>query len=67
MRQTSLKERCFFCGETPFDAIHWALKKAGGNKAKAARIIGVKRTTLLERCKTLNIPLKQEDRCESWL
>lgn len=32
-----------------------ALKRAGGNKTKAAVMMGVKRTTLIEKCRRLGI------------
>lgn len=35
-----------------------AIVECGGNKAEAARLLKVRRTTLIEKCKRLGIPLK---------
>jgi DNA-binding NtrC family response regulator len=46
---------------SPTQRILQALKKAGGNKAKAARLLGVDRTTLYRKIRELRLDLSQID------
>ncbi|NLX19593.1 MAG: sigma-54-dependent Fis family transcriptional regulator, partial [Desulfobulbus sp.] len=46
---------------TPAERILQALQKSGGNKAKAARLLGIDRTTLYRRIRALQIDLSQID------
>lgn len=46
---------------TPAECILQALQKSGGNKAKAARLLGIDRTTLYRRIRALQIDLSQID------
>jgi len=43
------------------DRILQALRKAGGNKAKAARLLGIDRTTLYRKIRELHLDLSQTD------
>ena len=46
---------------SPTERILQALKKAGGNKAKAARLLGIDRTTLYRKIRELQMDLTQAD------
>jgi DNA-binding NtrC family response regulator len=46
---------------SPTERILQALKKAGGNKAKAARLLGIDRTTLYRKIRELQLDLTQAD------
>ncbi|MBV5318369.1 MAG: sigma 54-interacting transcriptional regulator [Desulfobulbaceae bacterium] len=46
---------------SPTERILQALKKAGGNKAKAARLLGIDRTTLYRKIRELNLQLSDSD------
>ncbi len=46
---------------SPAERVLQALKKTGGNKAKAARLLGIDRTTLYRKIKELNLDLSQAD------
>jgi transcriptional regulator with GAF, ATPase, and Fis domain len=46
---------------TPSDRIFQALRKAGGNKAKAARLLGIDRTTLYRKIRELRLDISQTD------
>lgn len=46
---------------SPAERILQALRKAGGNKAKAARLLGIDRTTLYRKIRELNLDISQAD------
>lgn len=46
---------------SPTERLLQALQKAGGNKAKAARLLGIDRTTLYRKIRELGIDLSQAD------
>lgn len=46
---------------SPAERVLQALQKAGGNKAKAARLLGIDRTTLYRKIRELHIDLSQAD------
>ena len=46
------------------DAITRALEETGGNRRKAAELLGISRATLYRRLKKLNIPAKAETSAE---
>ena len=46
---------------SPAERLLQALQKAGGNKAKAARLLGIDRTTLYRKIRELGIDLSQAD------
>ncbi len=50
-----------FQGNSPEDRIIAALKKSGGNKAKAARLLSIDRSTLYRKIKELHIDLTSLD------
>ena len=50
-----------FQGNSPEDRIIAALKKSGGNKAKAARLLSIDRSTLYRKIKELHIDLTTLD------
>ena len=46
---------------TPAEHLLQALRKAGGNKAKAARLLGIDRTTLYRKIREMHLDLSQVD------
>ncbi len=46
---------------SPTERILQALRRAGGNKAKAARLLGIDRTTLYRKIKELHLDLSRVD------
>ena len=46
---------------SPAERVLLAVKKAGGNKAKAARLLGIDRTTLYRKIRELNLDLSAND------
>jgi two-component system, NtrC family, response regulator HydG len=46
---------------SPPDRILQALRKAGGNKAKAARLLGIDRTTLYRKIREMHLDISQAD------
>ena len=46
---------------SPTERIFQALRKAGGNKAKAARLLGIDRTTLYRKIRELRLDISQSD------
>jgi DNA-binding NtrC family response regulator len=46
---------------SPTERIFQALRKAGGNKAKAARLLGIDRTTLYRKIRELRLDISQTD------
>jgi DNA-binding NtrC family response regulator len=52
---------CVLPESSPSERVLQALKKAGGNKAKAARLLGIDRTTLYRKIRELNLQLSDSD------